>query len=78
MHSLNTHEDKVIESESESVKEEEKSLEEESSSSEEAGDLEKTKEEPVKKEEKPQVIPNYSFNRRNYHEPILRLSSFTF
>lgn len=74
MHSLNSHESPATESESESVKGEEeeegeeKSLEEESSVSEDNGDLEKTKEEPVKEMEQPHVIFDVlTLNRRKHH-----------
>lgn len=69
LHSLNSHESPATESESESTKEEEeKSLEEESSVSEDNGDLEKTKEEPIKEVEQPHVIFVLTLNRRKHRE----------
>ena len=85
LHSLNTHEARATEGESESAKEEEeeeeeKSLEEEeeegSNVSEDNGDLEKTKEEPVKEVEQPQVFFVVPFNLRKHRESTLRSSFF--
>ena len=89
LHSLNTHEARATEGESESAKEEEeeeeeeKSLEEEeeeeeegSNVSEDNGDLEKTKEEPVKEVEQPQVFFVVPLNLRKHRESTLRSSSF--